>query len=91
MKGTAGRLLKIFLKNAFKIITLLLAVSIVSFILVSASPIDPVQQYLLSLGTTVSDEQRAEIEEYWGVNEAPAERYFGWLGSLLKGDLGSSF
>ena len=90
MKGTAARLAKIFLKYGFKIITLLLAVSIVSFILVNASPVDPVQQYLLGLGTTVSDEQRAEIEEYWGVNEEPVERYFSWLSSLLKGDFGTS-
>ena len=90
MRGTASRLLKIFLKYGFKIITLLLAVSIVSFILISASPVDPVQQYLLGLGTTVSDEQRAEIEEYWGVNEAPVQRYLNWLTSLLKGDFGTS-
>ncbi len=90
MRGTASRLLKIFLKYGFKILTLLLAVSIVSFILISASPVDPVQQYLLGLGTTVSDEQRAEIEEYWGVNEAPVQRYLNWLTSLLKGDFGTS-
>jgi len=90
MTGTFLRLAKIFLKYGFKIITLLLAVSIVSFILVSASPVDPVQQYILSLGTTVSDEQRAEIEEYWGVNEEPVQRYFNWLSSLLKGDFGTS-
>lgn len=90
MKGAAARLTHIFFKNAFKIITLLLAVSIISFILVSASPIDPVQQYILGLGTTVSDEQRAEIEEYWGVNEAPVQRYLNWLSSILKGDFGIS-
>lgn len=50
MKNTIVRLLRILVKNSIKIITLLLAVSIVSFTLVSISPIEPVQQYLLGLG-----------------------------------------
>ena len=85
MKGTFGRLSRTFLSYGVRILSLLLAVSIISFVLVSASPIDPVQQYILGLGTAVSPEQRAEIEEYWGVNEPPVERYFTWLGELLKG------
>ena len=71
-------------------LTLLLAVSLISFMLVSASPIDPVQQYILGLGTAVSSEQRAEIEEYWGVNEPPTERYLHWLSEVLHGNLGES-
>ena len=90
MKETIHRLGKIFLKNAIKVISLLLAVSVIAFALVSASPVDPVSQYIMSLGTAVSPEQRAELEEYWGVNEPPVERYFTWLGSLLRGDLGHS-
>ncbi len=89
MKGTAARLGSIFLRNGIKMVSLLLAVSIIAFALVSFSPVDPVQQYILGVGA-VSPEQRAEIEEYWGVNEPPVERYLGWLGSLLKGDMGES-
>lgn len=90
MKETAKRLITIFLKNSIKIISLLLAVSIIAFALISASPVDPVSQYIMSLGTAVSAEQRAELEAYWGVNEPPVERYFNWLTSLLKGDMGHS-
>lgn len=90
MKETGKRLIRIFLTNSVKIISLLLAVSILSFVLVSASPVDPVQQYILGLGTAVSPEQRAEIEDYWGVNEPPAERYFIWLSEVLRGNLGES-
>ena len=90
MKETAKRLVTIFLKNGIKIISLLLAVSIIAFALISASPVDPVNQYIMSLGTAVSPEQRAELEAYWGVNEPPLERYFNWLTSLLKGDMGHS-
>lgn len=90
MKETGKRLIRIFLTYSVKIISLLLAVSILSFVLVSASPVDPVQQYILGLGTAVSPEQRAEIEDYWGVNEPPAERYFIWLSEVLRGNFGES-
>lgn len=90
MKEMTKRLVTIFLKNAGKVISLLLAVSVIAFILVSASPVDPVSQYIMSLGTAVSAEQRAELEEYWGVNEPPVQRYFSWLGELLRGNMGQS-
>ena len=64
MKDSIKRLAKIFVKNTVKVVSLLLAVSIISFVLISASPVDPVSQYIMSLGTAVSAEQRAELEEY---------------------------
>ena len=90
MKGTLGRLSRSVLKNFIKILSLLLAVSIIAFALVSLSPIDPVRQYILGLGTAISPEQRAEIEDYWGVDEPPVQRYLSWLGSVVQGDLGES-
>lgn len=89
-KETIERLGRTSLTYCVKIISLLLAVSIIAFALVSVSPIDPVQQYILSLGTAVSPEQRLEIEEYWGVNVPPVERYLNWLGELLHGNWGTS-
>lgn len=90
MKGTPRRLTRIFFTYSIKIVTLLLAVSTISFVLIMVSPIDPVQQYILGLGTAVSPEQRVEIEDYWGINEPPAERYLTWLSALLHGNLGES-
>lgn len=90
MRRVLGRLCRNFVGYGLKIVSLLLAVSVVAFALVSASPIDPVQQYILGLGAGVSPEQRAEIEAYWGVNEPPVERYFNWLSELLRGNMGQS-
>lgn len=90
MRGATKRLARIFVTYSIKILSLLLAVSVISFVLVTASPVDPVQQYIMGLGTAVSPEQRAEIEEYWGVNEPPVERFFSWLNELLHGNLGES-
>lgn len=90
MKGILPRLGRIFFKYSIKILSLLLAVSILSFVLVSASPVDPVQQYITGLDTAVSPEQRAQIEDYWGTDEPPVQRYLSWLNGLLHGDLGES-
>ena len=90
MSQTLRRLSKICLKNLIKIISLLLAVSIIAFALICASPIDPVNQYIMGLGTAISAEQRAQLEDYWGVNDPPVERYMNWLVNLFKGDWGES-
>ena len=90
MESIFGRLTRIFIRYSVKIISLLLAVSILAFILVDASPIDPVQQYILSLGAAVSPEQQAQIAAYWGADTRPLERYISWLAGVLRGDLGQS-
>lgn len=81
--------LKFIGKYLLRIITLLIAVSIVSFVLVSLSPVDPVQQYVGAV-PNVSVEQRAKIAEYWGLNDPPVERFLAWAGSVLHGDFGVS-
>ena len=89
MIETCGRFSRRLLMQLAKMLLLVLAVSIVAFALVSMSPVDPVQQYLLGAGP-VSPEQRASLEEYWGVNDPPVERYVKWLTAVLHGDLGQS-
>lgn len=76
-------------KYFFRVVTLLFAVSVISFILVSLSPVNPVQQYVGSV-PNVSVEQREKIAEYWGLNEPPVKRFEAWAGSLIRGDFGVS-
>ncbi|EGO65225.1 ABC transporter permease [Acetonema longum] len=71
-----------------RMITLLIAVSLISFILVVSSPIDPVDAYLGDIN--VSEEQRENIAEYWGLNKSPVERYIIWIGHIFQGDMGES-
>jgi len=82
-------MIEIISKQILKIILLLLAVSVIAFALVTLSPVDPVQQYLLGAGA-VSPAQRVQLEAYWGVNAPPLQRYLNWLCALLRGDLGIS-
>ncbi|MDE6220446.1 MAG: ABC transporter permease [Lachnospiraceae bacterium] len=83
------KIVKQFIIHMIRVILLLFAVSVISFALVSASPVDPVQQYLMGIGP-VSEEQRSEIAVYWGIDKPPVERYVSWLSALLHGDFGMS-
>ena len=70
---------------------LLVAVSIAAFVLVSVSPIDPLQANVgqVALGS-MSAEQIAKLEAYWGVGEPPIERFLAWAGDFFTGDMGVS-
>ena len=71
--------------------TLMLAVSFVTFALVAASPIDPVQANAGQTAyLTMSPERRAALAERWGAGEGVLERYGSWLADALQGDLGQS-
>lgn len=72
-------------------IFLMIAVSIVTFALVSTSPIDPLQANVgqAALGT-MSEEQKEKLRSYWGVDEPPVERYLNWAKDAVRGDLGTS-
>jgi peptide/nickel transport system permease protein len=68
-------LLKFLLKKIVRLVILLFAVSTISFILVTLSPIDPVDAYLRGAGVQVSPEQRELIAQRYGLNEPPPVRY----------------
>jgi peptide/nickel transport system permease protein len=74
---------------ALRGVTLLLAVSILSFTLANLSPINPETRYRLS-HPGASDENVSRMREYWGIDEPPVERYLGWLSGILRGDWGTS-
>ena len=78
-------------KKLLRMLLLLLGVSLAAFLLMAASPMDPLQTNVgqAALGS-MSQEQIAQLEDYWGVNTPLPERYLGWLSAALRGDLGTS-
>lgn len=78
-------------KKLTGMVLLLLGVSLLTFLLMWASPLDPLQTNVgqTALGS-MTQEQIAELEAYWGVDTPPAQRYLGWLGGVLHGDFGTS-
>ncbi len=78
-------------KSLIKVILLLIAVSIISFILVSSSPVDPVRAYIGEVGlANMSAESLARLEAYFGLDTPPVERYWNWLTGFIRGDMGLS-
>ena len=86
-----GHRLRFTARKLVRMALLLLGVSLTAFLLMDASPLDPLQTNIgqTALGT-MSPEQVAKLEEYWGVNTPAAERYMGWLRDVLRGDFGAS-
>ena len=78
-------------KNLIRILLLTICISMVTFALMKASPIDPLQANVgqAALGT-MRQEQREKLEEYWGVNTPPIRQYLSWAGDFVRGDMGIS-
>ncbi len=77
--------------NIAKAVLLIIAISVVCFILVSASPVDPVRAYVGEVGmANMSQEALQQLNDYFGVNTPFWERYFNWLGDFVRGDMGQS-
>ncbi len=79
------------IKQIIRAIFLIFCVSVVSFTLVSLSPLNPVE---MNLGQTVkgsmSPEQLKKVQDYWGVNTPLIERYLSWFKDFLRGDMNIS-
>ena len=78
-------------KQAAKFALLIVAISMLTFLLVAASPIDPVKMNTGQAAyANMSPEKRAQLEEYWGVDTPITEKYAHWVSGVLHGDWGTS-
>ncbi len=77
--------------NVIKAALLIIAVSIVAFILVSAAPVDPVRAYVGEVGmANMSDEALEQLNAYFGLDTPLVERYWNWFKGFICGDMGTS-
>ena len=83
--------MKWFGRSLLHLILLLLAVSLVSFLLVSMSPVDPLQTNVgqTALGS-MAPEQIEKLQAYWGVGVPVWKRFFNWISGICHGDFGIS-
>ena len=78
-------------KQTVKFMLLIIAISLLTFLLVAVSPIDPVQMNTGQAAyVNMSVEKRAQLEEYWGVDTPVTEKYVHWASGVLHGDWGTS-
>ena len=83
-----NQILKFFGYKLARFIILIVGVSIISFILLDLSPLDPVTTYLN--GAAVSESQRAILESYFGVNVPLPTKIYHWVCNIVQGNLGTS-
>ena len=82
---------KYLARHIVRFVLLMLAVGLVVFALVSASPIDPVQANVGQAAyVNMSEAKRAQLASYWGGDVPFWERFANWAGALLHGDMGTS-
>ena len=74
-----------------RFLLLMVAVAVLTFTLVSLSPVDPLQANVGQAALmSMSEEKRAALAAYWGADTPMFERFLAWAGDLLHGDLGMS-
>lgn len=78
-------------KNLVKMLLLMACAALAAFWLLTLSPIDPLQQNVgqAALGS-MSPEQVAKLEAYWGTSTPPLQRLGAWAKGMLQGDFGTS-
>ena len=81
--------MKNILLESARMVFLLIAVSVLAFILITKAPIDPLAAYV-GTESTISQEAKDEIAEYWGLNDPLPERFMTWVNHALHGDMGTS-
>lgn len=80
-------MLRLVVRRLLTTLPLLIVVSLGVFVLLQFVPGDPA---FTVAGETASLEQVERIRQELGLNEPLVERYLGWLGNALQGDLGTS-
>lgn len=83
-------MLSFLLRRSLRLIALLTAVAVCSFLLLNSSPIDPVDAYVGAEVMRIGPEQREQIAARWGLYDPPLIRFGRWAGNMLSGDFGQS-
>lgn len=83
-------MLRIFALKGLHGVSLIAGLAVLSFVLISLSPIDPVRAYIGDAATRLSAEQRERIAQRWGLDQPAPVRFAKWAARLARGDFGAS-
>lgn len=79
------------LRRLLQAVPTLLVISFLIFSLLYITPGDPVELILGTEDGTVTEEQRAVVEEQWGLDKPFLIRYANFVIDTCRGDLGTSY
>ena len=77
-----------FLHRLAGLVATVLGISVVVFAVMNILPGDPA---LSMLGIDSTEDARAALREQLGLNAPAWQRYFEWMGGILRGDFGTSY
>ena len=83
------RVTKRILSETLRGVLLIIGVTLIAFLLITKAPIDPLVSYI-GTNSTLTQEAKDEISEYWGLNDPLPERFAAWVNHAVHGDLGES-
>jgi peptide/nickel transport system permease protein len=78
----------LLLRRLMTTLATLLAATVVVFVVLELLPGDPAS---VILGTGAREDTLAALRAQLGLDRPPVERYLSWLGSLVRGQLGTSY
>jgi peptide/nickel transport system permease protein len=87
-------LVQYILRRLSYMAVILVAVSVVSFIIIQLPPGDYLTTYVMILkeaGREVDEAEIAALEKRYGLDKPPVLRYLWWVRNMLQGDFGRSF
>ncbi|MCC6798973.1 MAG: ABC transporter permease [Anaerolineae bacterium] len=83
-------MLRYLTQRAIAFVPTVLGVTLLVFFAIRAIPGDAITAMLGTEAGMLTANQRASLEEYFGLDKPSYVQYFNWLGNLLQGDLGYS-
>ncbi len=87
-------MLSYIIRRSLYMIIILLAVSVVAFVIIQLPPGDYLTSFIESLrasGVRVSEEEVRSLERQYGLDLPVYVQYFSWMWNMLHGDFGRSF
>src|SRR5690348_5034194 len=87
-------MLQYTLRRIILFIPTLIAIAIVAFVVIRLPPGNYLDTYIATLasnGETVTQAQRAALEQQFGLDQPAYVQFFRWVGGLLQGNFGYSF
>ncbi len=72
-------------------LSILFSISIICFVLMAFSPLDPLTQYLGGESSVLTNDRIVQISHNMGFDKSYTVRYFEWITDFLRGDMGMSF
>ena len=81
--------LALLAKKIFRLLLLIFGVSLLSFLLLKYSPVDPVMASV-DYDTSLTPEQYKKIAEYYGLDKPVIMQYGIWLKNFVRGNFGIS-